>query len=129
MMTHITRDDLRERNPPSIEKNRRSARFLDLKPMTVLLLPVKRFLRGMRLPGSTTSQHSALWSRFRGGCINALGCLLLVSSNLQASEKALVSLEWDPNPETNIAGYRLSYGTTLGTYPDFVDVGIGTVRA
>src|SRR4051794_12603396 len=28
---------------------------------------------------------------------------------------------WDPNPETNIAGYKLSYGTTSGVYDTTLD--------
>ncbi|MGL5018551.1 MAG: fibronectin type III domain-containing protein [Luteolibacter sp.] len=94
--------------------------------MTVLPLPITRFLRGMRLPGSTPSKLSVHWSRTRGNSINALGCLLLASSNLLAGETSSVTLEWDANPESNIAGYRLSFGTTLGTYPDFVDVDTST---
>ena len=34
-----------------------------------------------------------------------------------------VSLAWDPNPETDIAGYRLYYGTEPGVYSAPVDVG------
>ncbi|MCW1920918.1 Ig-like domain-containing protein [Luteolibacter arcticus] len=37
-----------------------------------------------------------------------------------------VSLAWDPNPETNIAGYRLQYGLTPGNYPSVVDAGAAT---
>ena len=36
------------------------------------------------------------------------------------------SLAWDRNPETNIAGYRLQYGLTQGTYPNVVDAGNST---
>ena len=34
-----------------------------------------------------------------------------------------VSLAWDPNPEADIAGYRLQYGLTQGVYPNVVDAG------
>jgi hypothetical protein len=37
-----------------------------------------------------------------------------------------VSLAWDPNPETDIAGYRLQYGPTPGNYPNVVDAGQAT---
>jgi len=30
---------------------------------------------------------------------------------------------WNPNPEPNIAGYQLSYGTTSGSYTTTIDVG------
>lgn len=32
-------------------------------------------------------------------------------------------LEWNPNPETNIAGYRVYYGTASRDYATTVDVG------
>jgi hypothetical protein len=35
-----------------------------------------------------------------------------------------VSFEWDANPEPNISGYLLSYGTTLGRYSNSVNVGV-----
>ncbi|MEK7949894.1 Ig-like domain-containing protein [Luteolibacter soli] len=34
-----------------------------------------------------------------------------------------VSLAWDPNPETDLAGYRLQYGLTPGSYPNVIDAG------
>ena len=33
------------------------------------------------------------------------------------------TFEWEPNPEPDIAGYRLYYGTTSGTHPTMFDVG------
>ena len=33
------------------------------------------------------------------------------------------TLAWNPNTETNIAGYRLHYGTSSGNYTTTVDVG------
>ncbi|MEP6783769.1 MAG: hypothetical protein ABI983_08870, partial [Acidobacteriota bacterium] len=30
---------------------------------------------------------------------------------------------WDPNPEANIAGYKLSYGTATGVYDTTIDAG------
>jgi hypothetical protein len=46
--------------------------------------------------------------------------LLACASTLAYSK---VTLAWDPNPETNIAGYILHWGTTSGEYTDSVDVG------
>lgn len=38
-----------------------------------------------------------------------------------------VTLGWNPNPEPNIAGYRLYYGTSSGNYNYYVDAGNSTV--
>jgi len=37
-----------------------------------------------------------------------------------------VTVGWDENPETNIAGYKLYYGTSSGNYTNTVDVGFQT---
>ncbi|MEN9535049.1 MAG: hypothetical protein RIR37_322 [Verrucomicrobiota bacterium] len=37
-----------------------------------------------------------------------------------------LNLAWNPNPETDVSSYRLSYGTTSGQYDRVVDVGRGT---
>jgi Bacterial Ig domain len=34
-----------------------------------------------------------------------------------------VELEWDPNPETDIAGYKVHYGTAPGEFTSSIDVG------
>jgi Bacterial Ig domain len=36
---------------------------------------------------------------------------------------AEVTLEWDPNPEPGIDGYKIHYGTAVGEYGNFLDVG------
>jgi hypothetical protein len=36
---------------------------------------------------------------------------------------ASISLEWDPNPEPDIAGYVVHYGNASGTYTGTIDVG------
>lgn len=33
-----------------------------------------------------------------------------------------VNLTWNPNPETNIAGYKVHFGTTSGNYSQVIDV-------
>lgn len=38
----------------------------------------------------------------------------------------IVNVKWNPNPETNIAGYYLNYGETLGNYPNKITVTSGT---
>ena len=54
----------------------------------------------------------------------AFACVVFVligmASTLQA---ATVTATWNPNPESNIAGYKLSYGTQSGVYTTVVDVG------
>jgi hypothetical protein len=46
--------------------------------------------------------------------------LLLTASTLRA---ATVTASWNPNPEPDIAGYKLLYGTGSGSYSSSVDVG------
>jgi hypothetical protein len=46
------------------------------------------------------------------------GLLALTTTDLNAQ-----TLAWDPNPETNIAGYRVYQGTSAGTYTTQVNVG------
>src|SRR5213593_1289354 len=38
------------------------------------------------------------------------------------SSAAQVTLAWDPNTETDLAGYKLYYGLSSGSYPSSVDV-------
>ena len=67
--------------------------------------------------GARTLRHSSI----------ALFCLLvLFASTVRA---ATVTLAWDPNPEPNIAGYIVSYGTSPGSYSTSVDVGKVTTWA
>ena len=53
----------------------------------------------------------------------ALPLLLLTPARLEA---ASVTLAWDPNPEPDVAGYVLFYGTQSGVYTGSVDVGTHT---
>src|SRR5450631_3548271 len=46
--------------------------------------------------------------------------LLLTASTLRAST---VTALWNANTESDIAGYKLSYGTTSGVYTTTIDVG------
>jgi hypothetical protein len=45
------------------------------------------------------------------------------------AESAAVTLIWDANPETDIAGYVVSYGTTPGQFTSAIDVGNNTIYA
>jgi hypothetical protein len=49
-----------------------------------------------------------------------VGLLLSVGSN---SNAAAVILEWDANTESDLAGYKIHWGTESGTYTDSTDVG------
>jgi fibronectin type 3 domain-containing protein len=44
-----------------------------------------------------------------GSCLGVLACL-------QNAHGASVTLAWDPNPETDLAGYRVYYGTASRSY-------------
>jgi hypothetical protein len=61
------------------------------------------------------------------GCVEkfkrAISVACMVVGLAATVEGATVSLAWNPNPEPDIAGYRLSYGTTSGQYTTSVDVG------
>jgi hypothetical protein len=56
----------------------------------------------------------------------ALAALILSVGHALAAGGNSVSLAWDPNPETDVVGYRLQYGTVAGVYPNFVDAGAAT---
>src|SRR4029434_8853291 len=52
-----------------------------------------------------------------------LGVLLGVEQSRGAQS---VTLAWNPNSETNLAGYKLFYGTASRTYSGFVSLGSAT---
>lgn len=53
----------------------------------------------------------------------ALSILISPSSSGNVSS---VAIEWDPDPGTNIAGYRVHYGPQSGNYTETLDVGLVT---
>jgi hypothetical protein len=61
------------------------------------------------------------------GCVRtftraiSIACVLIGMAG--AAEGAAVTLTWDPNPEPDVAGYRVSFGTASGQYTTFLDVG------
>jgi hypothetical protein len=52
--------------------------------------------------------------------VTAFAAVLLLP---EVASAGVVTIAWDRNPETNIAGYRVSYGTVSGAYTTTVDVG------
>ena len=67
-----------------------------------------------------SSHPSATTKILRRSAITLFLLLIFSASTVQA---ATVTLSWDPNPEPDIAGYVLSYGTSSGNYSTSVDVG------
>ena len=68
-------------------------------------------------PASARAQRSSTTSR-------ALLLSLFVVAGLLVSVSAqAATVQWSPNPESNIAGYKLSYGTQTGVYTTSIDVG------
>ncbi len=49
--------------------------------------------------------------------------LIAAAWSLTIREASSVTLAWDPNPEPDIAGYILHYGTSSGSYSNSVNVG------
>jgi hypothetical protein len=47
---------------------------------------------------------------------------LLVLASVSAASAAQVTLAWDPNTESDLAGYRIHYGTGSGSYSVSLDV-------
>lgn len=54
-----------------------------------------------------------------------LAGVILGMSALSATA-ASVNLKWNANPETDIASYRVSYGTSAGSHPTSVNAGLAT---
>ena len=63
-------------------------------------------------------QRTSTLSRARILCVLVVAGLLGTASALQAA-----TVQWNPNPESDIAGYKLSYGTQTGVYTTSVDTG------
>jgi hypothetical protein len=57
-----------------------------------------------------------------------VGCLFAVAL-AQPAYAATVTLAWDPNPEADIAGYVIFYGTEPGVYTTRLDVGNRTSQS
>jgi len=53
-------------------------------------------------------------------CLEIIGCFLIAA--VADAWAADVTLSWDPNVEPELAGYRIYYGTTSGSYSVQIDV-------
>jgi hypothetical protein len=58
--------------------------------------------------------------RFVGLKLTTVLAVILFAAVAQAAQ---VTLAWNPNTETNLAGYKLNYGTASGSFSTVVDVG------
>ena len=52
------------------------------------------------------------------GCSSGGGCSL--------GDGGVIKLGWSPNTESDLAGYKVYYGTSSGDYRTPIDVGMGT---
>ncbi len=52
--------------------------------------------------------------------------ILFCGLSLSAAYAASIDLEWDPNTEPEVAGYKIYWGTSAGNYPFSKDVGKNT---
>src|SRR5688572_19644306 len=50
----------------------------------------------------------------------AAACVVI---GVTSASAGVVTLSWDANPEANVAGYELAYGTSPGSHPTTVNVG------
>lgn len=60
-----------------------------------------------------------------GLSLHCLAGAILGLSALSATA-ASVNLKWNANPETDIASYRVSYGTSAGSHPTSINAGLAT---
>ena len=58
--------------------------------------------------------------------LTGIAALVLCTVQATSAQSATVTLRWDANPEPDIAGYRLYYGTASHTYTQAIDVGNST---
>jgi hypothetical protein len=53
--------------------------------------------------------------------------LLLSPAGILPVHSAQITLEWDPNPEADLAGYKVYYGTSSRNYSACIDVGKNSI--
>lgn len=67
-----------------------------------------------------TAYYIAIKTQDSDGAWSTVSNLAVVVSG---DSTCVVTLAWDANPEPNVVGYKLHYGTTPGVYDTVVDVG------
>jgi hypothetical protein len=78
---------------------------------------------GLRRPGAGSEGRSmSWWSVCRWRVLIAF--LLWLAPAAVSAQTASVTLAWDPS--TGATGYRVKWGTTLGSYPNSLDAGSNT---
>jgi hypothetical protein len=72
--------------------------------------------------------RSGSWLCSKDFCHRLLAGLILFAALFvgPVSRATSVRLAWDPNPEPDVAGYRVYYGSQPGIYPQVVDAGNAT---
>ena len=70
----------------------------------------------MRLYAGTFRRIAPPWS----------WCALLVLLAVSPAPAGDVTLQWDPNPETDVVGYKVYYGTASRTYSSPIPLGLQT---
>lgn len=68
-------------------------------------------------------RHQLLNAPTRPISIYIMATLIIVMTSLGSAAAFEIVLQWDPNSEDNLAGYKLYYGTASRTYNMVVDVG------
>jgi hypothetical protein len=85
--------------------------------MNTYYRPIGSLARGSK---TTASQ------RLMGVIRSFLALIFIIVSPSAAWAAGGVSLEWDPNIEPEVSGYKLHYGTASGTYSRSIDAGNAT---
>ena len=75
-------------------------------------------------PALLPSRKSAFFIVVLSGLLLLL--LAVMSLLVPAAHAGQVTVAWDPNPEPEVAGYKIYYGTTSGSYTASIDAGSAT---
>jgi hypothetical protein len=65
----------------------------------------------------------ARFKRFLSGIAPFIALTFILVSSIHDAYSAQVTLEWDPNTEPDLGGYKLYYGNASGDYAEVIDVG------
>lgn len=73
-------------------------------------------------PGGALRCRPATRPSSLASCLQRLAfCTALLTASAHADPAGTVTVAWNPNPEPDIAGYELSYGTATGSYTQTID--------